>query len=85
MKKNNVVQFAARARDTVKGWGAKVGTGAAALMASGAALASGGGTSPGSAIAAELSTGKNDVLLVVGAVAIILGVLVLWRYIKRAG
>lgn len=41
-------------------------------------------TSPGSAIASELSTGKGDVMLVVGAAAIIIGVLVLWSYVKRA-
>ena len=39
---------------------------------------------PGSAIAGELGTGKADVMLVIGAVAIILGALILWAYVKRA-
>lgn len=63
--------------------GGKVAAGASALMASGAAFASGGG-SPGSAIAGELASGKSDVLLVVGAVAIILGAIILWGYVKKA-
>lgn len=41
-------------------------------------------TSPGSAIASELSGGKSDVMLVVAAAAVIIGVLVLWSYVKRA-
>lgn len=48
-----------------------------------AGIASAQGT-PGSAIAAELTSGKADVMLVVAAAAIIIGVLVLWSYVKRA-
>lgn len=58
---------------------AAVGTG---LLASGAAFAQ--STSPGSAIAGELSGGKSDVMLVIAAAAVIIGVLVLWSYVKRA-
>lgn len=61
----------------------KVSAGATALMASGAAFASGSG-SPGAAIAGELSSGKSEVNLVIAAVAVILGVIILWGYIKRA-
>lgn len=61
----------------------KFGAGASALMASGAAFASGSG-SPGSAIAGELASGKSEVNLVIAAVAVILGVIILWGYIKRA-
>ena len=64
--------------------GAKIAAGGTALVASGAAMASGGGGSPGSAIAAELAGGKADVLLVITAVAVILGAIILWGYIKRA-
>ena len=62
--------------------GAKVAAGATALVASGGAMASSG--SPGAAIAAELAGGKADVLLVITAVAVILGAIILWGYIKRA-
>ncbi|MDH0071438.1 hypothetical protein N5D13_00345 [Stenotrophomonas maltophilia] len=63
---------------------AKVSAGVAALMASGAALASGGSGSPGAAIAGELSGGKADVMLVVAAAAVILGAIILWGYVKKA-
>ncbi len=72
-----------KALDTVKGLPAKFGAGATALMASGVALAGGGG-SPGSAIAGELSTGKSEIMLIIGAVAILLAVLIVWSYVKRA-
>lgn len=61
---------------------AKVGTGLAALAASGMALAQ--ATSPGAAIAGELAGGKNDQMLIIGSVAIMLGVLIVWAYVKRA-
>lgn len=62
----------------------KVAAGATALVASGAALASGGSGSPGAAIAGELSGGKGDVMLVVAACAVILGAIILWGYVKKA-
>lgn len=40
--------------------------------------------SPGAAIAQQLSAGKNEILLVLAAVAIIIGVLTLWSYIKSS-
>jgi hypothetical protein len=69
-----------------KRFGAKVAApvaGVGTALASAAAMAQ--STSAGGAIAGELSTGKSEVLLVVGAVAIILGVIILWRYVKKAG
>lgn len=60
----------------------KVGAAGTALLASGGAFAQ--STSPGAAIAAELSGGKSDVMLVIAAAAVIIGVLVLWAYVKRA-
>lgn len=62
---------------------AKVGTAATGLMASGMALAS-GTTSPGAAIAGEVSGGKADMGIVIGAIAILLGIIVVWAYTKRA-
>ena len=64
--------------------GGKIATGGTALMASGAAFASGGSGSPGAAIAGELSGGKADVMLVVAAAAVILGAIILWGYVKKA-
>lgn len=62
---------------------AKVGTAVSGLMASGMALASGSG-SPGSAIAGEMAGGKADIGLVVGACAVLLALIVVWAYTKRA-
>lgn len=64
--------------------GSKIGTGIATLMASGAALASGGASSPGAAIAGELSGGKAEIGLVVAACAVLLGLLLLWNYTRKA-
>lgn len=61
---------------------AKVAGVSTAFMASGAAMASGG--SPGSAIVGELSGGKADMTLIFGAIAIFIGLLVVWAYTKRA-
>ena len=63
---------------------AKVATGVSTLGASALAFAGGGAGSPGAAIAGELGTGQADVMLVIGAVAVILGALILWAYVKRA-
>ncbi|WP_313244265.1 hypothetical protein [Stenotrophomonas rhizophila] len=64
---------------------AKAAAAVGSLVASGAALASGGAGSPGAAIAGELGNGKADVMLVVAACALILGAIILWRYVKKAG
>lgn len=73
--------------NTVRRFGAstvaKIGVGTTALVASGAALAS-GSTSPGAAIAAEVAKGNADMALIIGAIAILLGILVVWAYTKRA-
>ncbi len=62
---------------------AKVGTAVTGLMASGMALAS-GASSPGAAIAGEVSGGKADIGLVIGAIAVLLALIVVWAYTKRA-
>ena len=84
MNKRNFQNAFRTAKNSMKSVAAKVSTGATALVASGAAFAGGGGGSPGSAIAGELSGGKADVMLVIAAAAVIIGVLILWSYIKRA-
>ncbi|WP_164283926.1 hypothetical protein [Stenotrophomonas maltophilia] len=61
----------------------KIGAGTGALVASSAALAS-GSTSPGAAIAAEVSKGNADMAIVIGAIALLLGILVVWAFTKRA-
>ncbi|EKT4067072.1 hypothetical protein K7430_02105 [Stenotrophomonas maltophilia] len=62
---------------------AKIGVATTALVASGAALA-GGSTSPGAAIAAEVAKGNADMAIVIGAIALLLGILVVWAFTKRA-
>ena len=67
--------------DALKGTAAKLSAGALSLVPL-AALAT--PSSPGGAIAAELSSGESEVMLVIAAAAAIIGVLVLWSYVKRA-
>lgn len=62
---------------------AKIGAGTTALVASGAALAS-GSSSPGAAIAGELAGGKADMGVVIAACAVLIGVLLVWAYTRRA-
>jgi len=71
--------------NTLRRFGASTFTkiGAGALVASGAALAS-GSTSPGAAIAAEVSKGNADMAIVIGSIALLLGILVVWAFTKRA-
>lgn len=38
---------------------------------------------PGAAIAGELSGGSAQMMLIIGAVAVLLGILILWAYVKR--
>lgn len=71
---SNVVSFA---RST----GAKVAAGATAMVASGAALASGG---PAEAIISEITAGKASVSSILVVLAGILGLLLLWAMIKRS-
>jgi len=47
------------------------------------ALAS-GSSSPGAAIAGEVAGGKADMGLVIGAIAVLLAIIVVWAYTKRA-
>ena len=82
MNRNNLQTRLHQARDAARNFATKAGAVGTGLLASGAAFAQ--STSPGSAIAGELSGGKSDVMLVIAAAAVIIGVLVLWSYVKRA-
>ncbi|WP_242912690.1 hypothetical protein [Stenotrophomonas maltophilia] len=59
----------------------KVVAGATAMVASGAALASGG---PAEAITAEITSGKASVNGILVVLASVLGLFLLWSMIKRA-
>lgn len=78
--KSNIVKFANRAVEGVRNTFTKVAAGATALVASGAALAQG----QGAAIAGELAGGKSEMGLVFAAVAVLIGALLVWAYIKRS-
>jgi hypothetical protein len=71
---SNVVSFA---RST----GTKVAAGATAMVASGAALASGG---PAEAVVSEITAGKSSVSGILVVLAGVLGLFLLWSMIKRA-
>ena len=58
-----------------------VAAGIATLFYSGLAAAS---TTPGGAIAADLSGGEADMGLVFAAVAVLIGVLLVWSYVRRS-
>lgn len=38
---------------------------------------------PGAAIAGELAGGSSQMMLIISAVAVLLGILILWAYVKR--
>ena len=80
--RHNLRSFGNRVATATKSTAAKVGTGLTALAATGLAAAQ--STSPGAAISAELASGKADQMLIIGAVAVMLGVLIVWAYVKRA-
>lgn len=61
--------------------GTKVAAGATAMIASGAALASGG---PAEAITSEITSGKSSVNGILVVLAGVLGLFLLWAMIKRA-
>lgn len=81
--KSNLLKVGDKLRNAISGTATKVGTGLTALAVSGQVFAGGGGT-PGSAVVAELSGGKADMLLIIGAIAIFIGVLVVWAYTRKA-
>lgn len=78
--KSNIVRFTHRASAGFRDIGTKVAAGATALLASGAALAQ----DQGAAIAGELAGGKAEMGLVFAAVAVLIGALLVWAYIKRS-
>jgi|GEM_PF-3323542 len=79
--KSNIVCFTNRAVEGVRNAGTKIAAGTTALVASGAALAQDG---LGSAIAGEVSGGKAEMGLVFAAVAVLIGALLVWAYVKRS-
>lgn len=75
-------KFLRNAPKAVKSAYGKVAGVGAGVLASGLALAT--PTTPGGAIAAELSSGESDLMLVIAAAAVLIGILLLWSYVKRA-
>ncbi|HEL4109995.1 TPA: hypothetical protein UM343_000073 [Stenotrophomonas maltophilia] len=78
MKMNKI---ASNVLDFTRSTAGKVATGATAMIASGAALASGG---PAEAITAEITNGKSSVSGILVVLAGVLGLFLLWSMIKRA-
>ena len=58
--------------------------GTALTLAGWSAMGPGGGTSPGAAIAGGLDNGPTEMGLVFVAVAVLIGLLLVWTYIKRS-
>ena len=59
----------------------KIGTGAVMLAAAPLSFAA---STPGAAIASELSGGEADMGLVFAACAVLIGVLLVWAYVRRS-
>lgn len=76
--KGNVVSIAA----STKAKAAAIGS--TAMVAAGSAMAGGGGTSPGSAIASALSDAPTELGLVFAAVAVAIGLILVFALVKRA-
>lgn len=76
-------QMFSNARNSFKSGYAKIAGAGTAMVVSSAALA-GGGSTPGAAIAGELAGGGADMGLVFAAIAVLLGLLLLWSLTKRA-
>lgn len=78
MNTNNVVRNIRAAGRSAIG---KVSAGAAAMVATGTALASGG---PAEAVVSEITSGKASVSGILVVLAGVLGLFLLWSMIKRA-
>jgi len=81
MNRTKIVNFTNRAVNGARNAGTKIAAGATGLMASGMALAQ---DSSGAAIAGELADGKSQMGLVFAAVAVLIGALLVWSYIRRS-
>lgn len=80
--KRSLAVIASNFGRSVQAKAAGVGTGLA--LVGGSAMAGGGGTSPGSAIASALSDAPSELGLVFAAVAVALGLILVFSLVKRA-
>lgn len=84
MKHNNALAvMASKASNLFSATKAKAAAAGTALMV-GAGSAMATATGPGDAIAAELADGPAQLGIVFVAVAVLIGLLILWAYMKRA-
>lgn len=81
MNKNTFRNLATSAKNRARAAWGKTAAAGGAMMASGAAFAQDG---VGSVIAGELASAKAEMLLVIGAIAICLGVLIVWSLTRKA-
>lgn len=82
MNRNTIETRALAARDSLKRFVGKVGAGVTALAVSGAAMAQ--DASVGGAIKSEITAAKSSVAEILVALAAVIGMLLLWSYLKRA-
>lgn len=84
-KKNALAVASGKVANIARGAYAKAaGVGTGLMVAAGSALAGGGGTSPGAAIAGEVSGGSAEMGLVFAGIAVLIGLLVVWAFTRRA-
>lgn len=77
-----LLKFGSKIRNATRSNAGRLAAATTAMVAPFAAFA--GGSTPGAAIAGELAGGGADMGLIFGACAILIGLLLLWAYSKRA-
>lgn len=80
--KDHLLKFRSKLRKATRSNAGRVAAATTALVSPFAAFA--GGSTPGAAIAGELSGGAADMGVIFAAVAVLIGLLLLWAYTKRA-
>ena len=81
--KDNLLKFGSKLRQSLRSNAGRLAAVTTAMTVAPFAFAGGGGT-PGAAISGQLAGGAADMGLIFAAVAILIGLLLLWAYTKRA-
>jgi hypothetical protein len=85
MNRNNLQSMQDRANDTVRAFrtrAAQIGTGLCAALATG--IASAQAADPVAAMTSEITSAKAGVGSIIVGLAAVVGLLLLWSYLKRA-
>lgn len=81
--RQHLLKFGSKIRSATRSNAGRFAAATTAMVAPFAAFA-GGGSTPGAVIAGELAGGGADMGLIFAACAVLIGLLLLWAYSKRA-